>query len=253
MNTYFDRLSQASLWRPAAASAVALLVGSGVFAVAARDQASPPPPLEHTQSPGTDHSDTLASAKRFWGPFRVIARDVYRYRTLAAQAVDSDLVVAGRIRDLRLDRIHASDHPDGALPIAVATLTVDDSLKGGLQPGTSVEIEFTMIGTPGEARISVGEGASSVPDGQVVAFLRSIDREYLHLKSLGLDLPKPPVAGRYIAINSVGLWASTDRGPVDAPLAGASDAGRLQYLDELRGVGDMQALKERVAQIIGGR
>ncbi len=200
-------------------------------------------------APGRSAPASVRGRDAFWSTYRVNALDAYRYQSLRAQALDADVVVQGQFVGIAVDRVFASDHPDGALTIGVAILRIDDVLRGSVTRGAAIEVELTVPGPEGQARRNVARGASALPTDLSVVFLRDLDKEVGRLRAAGAEVAEPPVHGRYGVLNSYGVWTRSERTPLDTPLS-AGTSGESMYSTDLTGVRSIAALAARIREYV---
>ena len=164
----------------------------------------------------------------FWRTLQVSgAAEVEHYATLGEMASQADAVVLGTFRGFGETREVQGDAQEDVVFYASASLAVS-KLLDGKDFGSILPLEFMVpASTADEASRVISDLESDLPTGEVVVFVREKD---------GAE------SGHFRAVNSLGLWAETERAELDTPLAEeAPDEGAV-YRDELEGVGSVEEL-----------
>lgn len=164
----------------------------------------------------TDMSSTDAE---FWSGLRIAGDEAEGYASLKEMKAEADAVVIGTFGSFEVGRRFQADAPEDVTAYAVAEVVVKERL-GGLVPDR-LKLEFLWSGPIERVAEGVTEMADTMPTGDLVLFLRA-------KRGANED-------GLYRVVNSVGLWAATDRADLDTPL-GDESSGISLYAEELRSV-----------------
>jgi hypothetical protein len=176
----------------------------------------------------TARTDTTGHAT-FWPSLRVSGDEVESYATLSEMARDADAVVMGTFKSFSPSRTIRGDAPEDVVVYAKGELEIQQNVVGAA-PSRTVALEFIL--PPGDADSLVGQLDSALPRGPMLVFLRAKrgDGE----------------AGLFRVVNSRGLWANTERSPVDTPLAEEPPATSGLYAEERAGVQSVDELAKRL-------
>lgn len=131
------------------------------------------------------------SSARLYGASEVVGPG-----TVDELAELSDAVVAGRFTEFCEGTVVQGDAEEDRFQYDCLVLEIEETLAGA-DLGRTVPVEFLGGGDP-ESDVD-----AQIPDGTVVIFL--VDKG-------GAE------AGRFRAVSSYGLWAWSDRGPLDQPM-----------------------------------
>ena len=138
----------------------------------------------------------------------------------------ADIVGVGRIISFDMSRIIQGDSPDDRAGYGAARIELDEAISGRAQD-EPFTVEFVLGGHPDKYESLIKELQESLPDGPVLVFLRHKGGNE---------------AGLFRLVNSRGLWTSTARSEVDAPLTEADEWDF--YQDE---IGDLTELDQLVS------
>lgn len=164
----------------------------------------------------------------FWDAVRITGDEVEGYKSIAEMGEAADAVVVGRFTSLGLSREVHGDAPEDVVLYAAAQLEIGHVFAGRIGE-RSIPFEFLLGGQPAAAEMQALEDA--LPRGDLIVFLRDKGgRE----------------AGLYRAVNSVGLWASSDRATLDTPLAEAPPAESV-FAGEVAGIASVAEMAEYVS------
>lgn len=191
--------------RAGAVSVVLLLIASGCAA------------------PAASESDDDSAGERFWAVLRIEGDEVEGFGSIADMAASSDAVVRGEFDSVGLSRTIQGDAAEDTVAYVAVTLRIIDTLRGSV-PSDEVPLEFLVPGTARDADAALSEMTETMPEGEVVLFLR--------------EKRGPGETGLYRLVSSRGLWINTD-GKLDAPL---SDDAESLYAPELSAVETVEAL-----------
>ena len=174
----------------------------------------------------------------FWDSLRTTGSEVESYDSLPEMADASGLVVRGSFVDFRFSRMLGDSISGGAVVYGIADLLVTDVLRG---PGdlTSLPVEFIVgVRLDQDPVDAVAERARSLPEGEVIAFLRDKGSEPGHI---------PGDIGKYRLVNSTGLWAMVgDR--LSSVLSEAEWDRQKPYAAELAGIESLDQLAEQIGR-----
>lgn len=159
------------------------------------------------------------NAEAFWGRLRPAGFEVDRFATLAEMVAASDAVVVAKVFDVQMSRTVHGDSEGDVVAYASVVLRVERVIAG--QVPASVPVEFMVGATADQAPPEIALLKQAIPTGSSVFFL--------HAK-LG-DGEK----GLFRIINSTGLWATTSRAQLDAPLQEFAPGESGLYAAEIRG------------------
>lgn len=183
----------------------------------------------------------LGDDSLFWETLRVNADEVEGYESMAEMAIEADAVVLGTIESIDGIRTVQGDAAEDVVTYVVASVRVDDTLRGSAEASQPILLEFLLNLPVDRTDAAVDDLRRALPDGDLVLFLRA--------KRGGEE------SGRYRLVNSLGLWAQTTDG-LGSPLAGPSedvddeegptgDIGLVErYADELAGLSTVVDLAE---------
>jgi hypothetical protein len=161
---------------------------------------------------------------------RIEGDEVESFDSLKAMAKGADTVAVGTLKSFGVSRTIQSDAVQDSIVYGKATLQVTKQVAG--KPvAAEVPVEFLLPYSPDEASRRAGEFNAAIPKGDVLVFLRA--------------KRGPGEAGLYRLVNSEGLWTSTQRAALDAPLAEETPA---QYKNDLAGTGSIAQLAEKLAR-----
>jgi hypothetical protein len=228
-----------TIWRYAVIAAIVVVGAIAAIAISLDDEDAVDP-ADLAGAPVA----TQQSGGAFWEALRVAGSDRLFAPTLDDLAAQSDVAVLATVEDLRVNRVVEGDVPGARAVYAVADLRVQRVVAGALDgAGEIVGVELTVPGAHEEALARVRRGAAALPQGPVLTFLVSVDRELARQAGAGASPARiPEQAGLYIPHSSVGVFAATDRAAVDTPLGDPPTATAHPYRDELRGVRSVSAL-----------
>jgi hypothetical protein len=170
-----------------------------------------------------------ADVGTFFQTLRIEGDEVEGYDSLDAMAASATAVVVGRFDSFAVSRELRTDTAEDTLAYGGATLRVTRVLRGAQVSG-AVPVEFILRATGDQAVAEAAELNRTLPAGDLVVFLRA-------KRGSG-------EAGLFRLANSHGLWASTPRSAVDAPLVDEVDP---RYTRELDGVTSLDQLAERLS------
>lgn len=177
---------------------------------------------------------TPSSSPDFWASFRITGDEVEGYQNIRDMGSSADAVVLGRLTSLTPSRAVQGDAPEDVVTYVAAGLEVSRVLAGRFGE-RSVPLEFFI--SSGE--LTVGELQrleTALPQGDVVVFLRAKrgDGE----------------AGLYRTVNSLGLWAASERAALDTPLSEEAPTASV-LADEVAGIGSVEEMADYVsAQVV---
>ena len=165
----------------------------------------------------------------FWPSLRVAGDEVESYATLSEMARGADAVVMGTFKSFSPSRTIRGDAPEDVVVYAKGELEIQQNVVGAA-PSRTVALEFIL--PPGDADSLVGQLNAALPRGPMLVFLRAKrgDGE----------------TGLFRVVNSRGLWAKTDRSPVDTPLAEGPPTTSGLYAEERAGVQSVDELAKRL-------
>ncbi len=175
----------------------------------------------------------------FWPTLQTVADEAEGYATLTEMAAAADHVVVGRMSNFRLNRVIQTESAENVAHMAAVDIEVEQLVRG-VNPGARVVLEFLLPGRPHEIAAKLQQQMASLPQGQMLFFLR---------QKGGSE------AGLYRIVNSMGVWLA-EAGSVRAPLSLAlferddSATGaelKEPYASELATVRNLQELVELVA------
>lgn len=175
-------------------------------------------------------SDTSAPTDSAYAALRVQGLEVESYGSLREMAGGADLVVIGKFTSFDISRTIQGDAAQDVVVYGKATLVV--TRKVVEEPvATELPVEFLLPYGPDEAAAKAAEFAAGLPQEEVLVFLRHKG---------GAE------AGLYRLVNSQGLWTSTVRATLDAPLAEEAP-GSGPYKGELAGIGSIDELADQLS------
>lgn len=210
----FTKYAVACLATCAVAAPVAVIVGLS---------------LERALAPAQSPTGTGRSSNAdFWRSAFVVADYAEDYKTLKDMANSADAVVIGRITDVELAGVLQGEAALDVVVFAKLQFAVDTLVSGKAEE--KVEVQFIVPFLPEVAASVVEKMADSIPDSDVMLFLRKGE------------------AGPYRWVNDLGVWVIKEGQPT-APIAldpgGFRDrfgtaAGR--YKTEIEGVGTLDEM-----------
>lgn len=174
----------------------------------------------------------------FWPTLQTVADEAEGYATLTEMAAAADHVVVGRMSNFRLNRVIQTESAENVAHMAAVDIEVEQLVRG-VNPGARVVLEFLLPGRPHEIAAKLQQQMASLPQGQMLFFLR---------QKGGSE------AGLYRIVNSMGVWLA-EAGSVRAPLSLAlferdDSATRAElkepYASELATVRNLQELVKLV-------
>lgn len=161
----------------------------------------------------------------FWDVLRVAGDEVEGWPTIGEMKESADAVVMGKFVSFALNRVVAGDAAEDSVGYGAAKVQLAETISG-MTEGGPITLEFVLPGTAGDFEAVVKELETSLPEGEMLLFLRE-------KRGTG-------EAGLFRLVNSNGLWTTTSRADVDAPLADArvgetykSEVGEFSSLDQL--------------------
>jgi len=164
----------------------------------------------------------------FWQALRIGGDEVEGFTTLGAMTRAADVVGVGRIVSFDLGRMIQGGTPEDIVGYGAAKLELDEAIGGPAQV-EPITLEFLLPGHPDNYKAMVKDLQGSVPVGPVLVFLRHTGGNE---------------AGLFRLVNSRGLWTSTPRSGVDAPL---TEAGGVDFYGHE--IGDFTELDQLVAYV----
>jgi hypothetical protein len=206
---------------------MAVLAFGSIIAAAAVGCAGSPAPPAAAPAPANAAS---ADAGTFFETLRIEGDEVEGYDSLEAMAASATAVVVGHFDSFEVSRVLRTDMAEDTTAYGKATLRVTRVLRGD-PVGDTVPVEFVLPATGDQALAAAAELDRMLPHGEMVVFLRA--------KRGSAE------AGLFRLVNSHGLWASTARSAVDAPLAEEVDP---RYTRGLDGVASLDQLADRLAK-----
>ncbi len=171
----------------------------------------------------------------FWGPLGITGDEAEGFGSLAELAKSADSIVTGAFSPFEVSRVIQGDAAEDQVVYASTQLTVEETIAGAAAPGDVFKMEFLLPVAPDSADNVISEINSSLPPEPVVVFLRA-------KQGTGEE-------GLFRVVNSLGLWASTDRSAVDTPLAAEPATEEGPYAQELQGVDTVDELIQLLKQI----
>lgn len=179
---------------------------------------------------GGNGASTAADTDSAYAALRVQGLEVESYGSLREMARGADFVVIGKFTSFDISRTIQGDVAQDVVVYGKATLVVTRKVVN--EPvATELPVEFLLPYGPEEAELKAAEFAADLPKEDVLVFLRDKG---------GAE------AGLYRLVNSQGLWTSTARATVDAPLA--EDApGSGPYKSELAGIDTIDELADQLS------
>ena len=165
----------------------------------------------------------------FWSPLRVVGDEVEGYDSVLEMAKGSDLVVVGRLENVRLSHQVQGDAPGDVVSYASADVVIADRVRGSR--GGPIEVEFLLPHHPGRIQAALNQLARYIPRDDVLLMLRS--------KSLTRDS-----RAVYRLVNSSGVWMGDAQGRPWMPLADEPTTAR--YATEMEGMIDLQEVSDYV-------
>lgn len=174
-------------------------------------------------------SNSPPSSMAFFEGLRIGGDEAEGWATIGEMKSESDIVGTGTFTSFSLGRTIQGDAPEDVVAYGQARLQLDDTISGKAPDGQIV-VEFVLPGDSADYAAIAKGLENNLPQGEVLVFLR---------EKRGSN-----EAGLYRLVNSNGLWASTTRAPVDAPLADAR-VGDV-YPEE---TGDLSDFEELVAYV----
>lgn len=169
------------------------------------------------------------SPEGFWEAFRIEADEVEYYATIGEMGRSADAVAIGKLVGFDKERTVQGDAPEDVITYVVASFEVSQVVAGKLSDAV-IPLEFLV--THGSANVDL---ESALPEGDLVVFLR--------------EKRGSGEGGLYRAVNSLGLWTSSSRAPVDTPLAPESPADSI-FADEVRSLDSLTEFASYVGQEI---
>jgi hypothetical protein len=171
----------------------------------------------------------------FWSTLNLGgASEVEHFETVSQMIVSADATVVGTFDDFEKSRTIRGDASEDIVVYASVTLSISRVLAGEV-PDMSVPVEFLIPATTEqEAEDVIASFEGDLPAGEVIAFLRDKD---------GTE------SGLFRVVNSVGLWAATERSALDTPLAEIPPSMSGLYADELDGVDSIGEMAARIETI----
>lgn len=170
-------------------------------------------------------SGPTRASMEFWDVLRIGGDEVEGWPTIGEMKASADAVVLGRFVSFALNRVVAGDAAESSVGYGAAEVQVAETISG-ITDGEPITLEFVLPGTAGDFEAVVKDLETSLPEGEILLFLRE-------KRGTG-------EAGLFRLVNSNGLWATTARSDVDAPLADAlvgetyeSEVGEFSSLDQL--------------------
>lgn len=158
----------------------------------------------HPDAIQSNSGGTQGSSERFWQTFRIAGDEVEPYASFESMAETADATVLARFDEVGEFRTITGDANDAVHYVSINLTVTRDLAETGVP--SSVPLEFMVIPSRGQEIESVAEEINAaLPKGEMVVFLRA-------KKGVGEE-------GLYRILNSRGLWTSTTREDLDAPLA----------------------------------
>jgi len=181
-----------------------------------------------TQRASDRTSDSLES--RFWEQYQFSAFEVEAYSSIEDMARAADAVVSAQIVSVGPGRVFQGDTPEDRVYYASLGLQVEEQLLGAqVKSPLEVELLLPQVFDDQGFQLAVTELAGWVPKGKILVFLRE---------------KNDPDPGVYRPVNSVGLFASTDRADIDTPLSFETPAESGVFQSSL---GDIEDIHDLVA------
>lgn len=129
-----------------------------------------------TPEPLADDRSEKQRSDDFWNAVTTFAKFGYEYDTLAEMTLDADLVVLGRVIELKPGQIEQFDPdpegPQGAMNVTFGIIAIDSVLKGEPEPKIEGQILVSRLGVRTMT-------AADLPGGRVIIFLKNYAQERL--------------------------------------------------------------------------
>lgn len=172
----------------------------------------------------------------FWLSLRLDVPEVNRFDRLADMLEASDAVVVAAIESAEISRSITGDAAGSDLTYIKLVLRVDRVIAGSA-PAT-VPLEFLSAATPQQAQSHVAALRASIPRASPVFFLH--------------EKEGPGEEGLYRLTNQRGLWTTTPRATVDAPLQETAPAVSGLFASEIDSVQTMDGFIALIEHLSSG-
>jgi hypothetical protein len=198
----------------------------GIVLGCGADVRQPPPQREYP----FDDDPRLAREHAFWERVRVVEGDWAEYKPSLSELVDSaDAVVVARLVSVEPGRtVHGDANTDVYAEMLVkadVSEVLRDTTAG---PSVSFSLSLLNVASLEELDETLASAQAALPIDRVLLVLRQRkDADY------------------YRVVNGYGIWASTARSVIDAPLEREAPIDRAQdfvYEGELKGLRDIEQL-----------
>jgi hypothetical protein len=182
-------------------------------------------------NPSTEESASPTNTV-FWERYRIAGLEVEGYTTIADMSLAADSVVTAHVTGVEPGRVFQGDVAEDRVYYARVILEVEQDLHGKAETSTiPMELLLPQVFNDDGFEKAIAELDAAIPKDRILVFLRE---------------KNDPDPGVYRPVNSVGLFASTDRSVIDTPLSAEGLTSGL-YQDELAGIKTFDDLVALVA------